>query len=158
MVDIVSTSSVSGSPAGLSAAEVVASAPVRVAPPPSREYFVSPYTLIDSSTSKAILVLRDTATGDVQVQVPAQVNIDSSIAAENLQQAQRQAQFVNAFAATESAPAIEPSAIVVVQNAQQEALAPSSNTLPVPEIATAAFSAGAQLSVQPVESSVSLNA
>ncbi len=153
MVDIVSSSSVLNSTTKLSAAEVLASAPVEVAPQASREYFVSPYTLIDSATSKAILVLRDSATGDIQVQVPAQVNIESSIAAENLQQAQRSAQF-----SVENAPSIEPSAIVVVQNAQQELSSATASSLPSPEIAVAALSVGAQLSVESVQSSVSFDA
>ncbi len=163
MTDIAALSVLSSS--ALSKPEVVTPvAPPRVAPVVApTEFYVSPYTLIDSTTSKAILVLRDTSTGDIQVQVPAQVNIDSSIAAESSQSARHRSE----AAATQSSASvpealqpqvIEPSAVVVTQQFEQQSSTAKQQVAPVPEAVNAALSQSVQLSQQPIYPQVSLNA
>ncbi len=159
MVDITASSVLSSS--ALNKAETIT--PVAAPRVPSvvapTEFYVSPYTLIDSTTSKAILVLRDTSTGDIQVQVPAQVNIDSAVAAESLQRAELAAQASsNRVPEALQQQVIEPSAVVVAQQVEQQTNQVQQASVPVPEAVTAALSLGAQASQQVSAPQVSFDA
>ncbi len=133
-----------GSAEQLSASSVaVKAAPVavsEVSAPPKAPY-ISPYISVDTKSNKAVLQIRNSDTGEVEQQFPTKSRL--------AQLSQLQAKYENTqkVRISDDAPKnieveASESSIITVQDVTSSA--PSNSSLPTPEVAAAALSAGAQ--------------
>ena len=112
--------------------------------------FISPYISVDPTFNPAVLQIRDPETGDVQDQFPTRSRLAEISSA---QQRQELTTSRSEGAAPQQQQA-QASDIVTVQ--EVTAAPPSNGSIPSPQIAVAALSAGAQSAQPAAESAVSV--
>lgn len=169
MIEAVSSSLVSAQALRGNVGNVDASRAAAIAPPvttsPAPEApkapYISPYIAIDVAHNKAVLQIRDRDTGDVQAQFPTEsrlVQLSQAQARLEQKQAVQTAHVPDAPQPRQDAPQAAPvpsvqAAVITVQDVTSSSSANVS--LPSPQIAAAALSAGAQ-SAQPSSAGVSV--
>lgn len=109
--------------------------------------FISPYISVDPTFNRAVLQIRDSETGDVQDQFPTRSRLAEI---SNAQQRQE----LTAPQSEVSAQQAQASDIITVQ--EVTTAPPSNGSIPSPQIAVAALSAGAQSAQPAAASSVSV--
>ncbi len=133
----------------------VSTAPQNVAPPVSvgeapvapKAPYISPYISVDLHSNKAVLQIRDSETGDVEQQFPTESRLAQLQQQEARNQAStRVADVYSPDVARSSVPVSDSgqstTTIITVQDVTSSQ--PSNVSLPSPQVAAAALSAGAQ--------------
>ena len=121
--------------------------------------YVSPYIAVDTNFHKAVLVLRDSSTGDVVEQIPSESSLETRARERAREEDARQVQTLQRDGAFVPASTAEGADVAVVGvDADITVVGDTSSSVnPQVNVAIAAFSAGAQTG-QPHKSTMSVTA